>query len=226
MNPSRMSALGAGGDGQWVSGGPETPWQGRARPDAARRDTRRRRAREPYEASPEAQSSQRRIRRETERQRSLRTACTLMSVTSLTPACGPELLLTKYQRLSQLVRYTAFLEDATSALVRGCCSGNTRQSSLMVDSSVNGLANAQLEHRTAAEFAPDLDLGQHRFTSPHSTKNGFGVLVGQYLAVGAGWLLGRGDEAVLVPPAKHEIGPVALAPSPRPESACGQLWNN
>ncbi|XP_043239767.1 uncharacterized protein LOC122390669 isoform X2 [Amphibalanus amphitrite] len=118
MNPSRMSALGAGGDGQWVSGGPETPWQGRARPDAARRDTRRRRAREPYEASPEAQSSQRRIRRETERQRSLRTACTLMSVTSLTPACGPELLLTKYQRLSQLVRYTAFLEDATSALVR------------------------------------------------------------------------------------------------------------
>ncbi|KAF0294531.1 hypothetical protein FJT64_007818 [Amphibalanus amphitrite] len=52
-------------------------------------------------------------------QRSLRTACTLMSVTSLTPACGPELLLTKYQRLSQLVRYTAFLEDATSALVRG-----------------------------------------------------------------------------------------------------------
>ena len=46
-------------------------------------------------------------------------ACTLMSVTSLTPSCGPELLLTKYQRLSQLVRYTAFLEDATSALVRG-----------------------------------------------------------------------------------------------------------
>ncbi|KAF0303376.1 Ubiquitin carboxyl-terminal hydrolase 2 [Amphibalanus amphitrite] len=91
MNPSRMSALGGGGDGQWVSGGSETPWQGRARPDPARRDTR---------------------------QRSLRTACTLMSVTSLTPACGPELLLTKYQRLSQLVRYTAFLEDATSALVR------------------------------------------------------------------------------------------------------------
>ena len=30
----------------------------------------------------------------------------------------------------------------------------------MVDSSVNGLANAQLEHRTAAEFAPDLDLGR------------------------------------------------------------------
>ena len=46
-------------------------------------------------------------------------ACALTSVTSLTPCCGPELLLTKYQRLSQLVRYTAFLEDATSALVRG-----------------------------------------------------------------------------------------------------------
>ena len=125
MNPTRLGPFSGGDECQWVNGA-ELPSTGRARFDAARRDLhvhRRagagsRRPREPYQLSPEAQSSHRRARRENQRQRSLHVASTLMSVTSLTPSCGPELLLTQYQRLSQLVRYTAFLEDATGALVR------------------------------------------------------------------------------------------------------------
>ncbi|XP_037073261.1 uncharacterized protein LOC119094293 [Pollicipes pollicipes] len=113
---SWMGTGGAGGDGPWEDGY-ECSWEAAAT-NVTTRGHRRRRGRELCELSPGTQSSQRRIRRENERQRSLHMACTLMSVTSLTPGCGPDVVLTRYQRLSQLVRYTAFLEDATSALVK------------------------------------------------------------------------------------------------------------